>query len=387
MSQGATLAPPARLGRWAPLVTMLPAGLALVVTTHAYLWLRLVHDVALPPAHERASTLLLVLAGGSIPIGVIASRFVSTRWSRAWLTPVYLWIGGAVFLTLAVGVMDLVRFAGASLGSRTSAVIAALVALGATVAAVREARRLRVERVEVPIAKLPRTFDGLRIVQLSDLHIGPTLGRELVERAVATTRALSPDVVVITGDLVDGDVADLTSAVAPLAELRSRFGTFFVNGNHEYHAGADAWCAHLATLGIRVLRNERVALERDGRAVDLAGLDDYEAARFGGEGPSFARALAGRDPSRALLLLAHQPKAIEEAARHGVDLQLSGHTHGGQLWPLSWIAGFTQPFVAGLGRVEDSFVYVSRGTGQSGPPMRLAVPPEVTLLVLRAGER
>jgi predicted MPP superfamily phosphohydrolase len=191
--------------------------------------------------------------------------------------------------------------------------------------------RVGVRSIRVPLAKLPKALSGYTIVQLTDIHVGPTIGRAFIEQLVRSTNALSPDIIAITGDLVDGSVASLSAFVEPLRELRAKDGVFFVTGNHEYYSGPDEWLAFLETLGIRALRNERVAL-KDG--LDLAGVDDTSAHSYGhGHGQDVARAVADRDPSRALVLLAHQPKAVIEACKHGVDLQLSGHTHGGQIWP------------------------------------------------------
>ncbi len=172
------------------------------------------------------------------------------------------------------------------------------------------------QEVEVTLAKLPRALDGFSIAQLSDIHVGPTIGRAFIEDVVRTTNAFTPDLVAITGDLVDGSVAELRDAVAPLANLASKHGTFFVTGNHEYYAGVDEWTAHLPSLGIKVLRNERVAVGGEA-GFDLAGIDDYTSAGFPGHGPDLPRALAGRDAARELVLLAHQPKAVArgQAAR------------------------------------------------------------------------
>jgi predicted MPP superfamily phosphohydrolase len=198
--------------------------------------------------------------------------------------------------------------------------------------------------------------------------------------------ALGPDLVAITGDLVDGSVARLGPHVAPLGGIRSKYGTYFVTGNHEYYSGVVDWCAELARIGIRVLRNERVPIGHvsEGECFDLAGIDDHESRRFGGES-NVKRALEGRDPNREVVLLAHQPRAVFEADKHGVGLQLSGHTHGGQIWPWSYFVLLQQPVVAGLKRIGQTLVYVSCGTGYWGPPMRLRAPAEITHIVLESG--
>jgi predicted MPP superfamily phosphohydrolase len=254
---------------------------------------------------------------------------------------------------------------------------AGLVGIGGVV---NVARGFELRRVRVPIARLSKRATGYCIVQMSDVHVGPTLGREFVETMVRAANAQAADMIVITGDLVDGTVRQLASLVEPLRELRARDGVFFVTGNHEYYSGADEWIAHLRTLGIRVLRNERVAI-RD--AFDLAGVDDTSAHRMlPHHGQDIPGALAGRDVSRPVVLLAHQPKAIKDAAAHKVDLQLSGHVHGGQMFPFNWLARLDQPFVAGLHRVEDTWIYVSTGTGYWGPPMRVGPGAEITRVEL-----
>ncbi len=191
------------------------------------------------------------------------------------------------------------------------------------------------------------------------------------------------DLIAITGDLVDGTVEQLRDQTAPLARLVAKEGVYFVTGNHEYYSGADDWVTEVERLGIQVLRNRRVVLRRDDAAIDVAGVTDHRAGRYG-DGPDFDAALAGRDPTRELVLHAHQPAALEEAVRRDVGLQLSGHTHGGQFWPWNWVIYLIQPVVAGLARFGRTQVYVNSGTGYWGPPMRLGTRAEVTVLTLRA---
>jgi len=246
-------------------------------------------------------------------------------------------------------------------------------------------KRVAVREVEVTLPRLPKALDGFTIVQLTDVHVGgQTLHRAFIEEMVATTNSLGADVVAITGDLVDGSVDELRDQVAPLAGLRARQGVYFVTGNHEYYAGVAEWMAHLPTLGVRVLRNERVTVGDGTHTFDLAGIDDFSARGVPGHGPDLPRAVAGRDAARELVLLAHQPRAIHEAAAHGVGLQLSGHTHGGQIWPWNLAVRLQQPYVAGLARHKQTQLYVSRGTGYWGPPMRLGAPAEITRIKLRS---
>ncbi|MEV4971343.1 metallophosphoesterase [Streptomyces scopuliridis] len=235
----------------------------------------------------------------------------------------------------------------------------------------------RVKRVTVPLAKLPRAAHGFRIAVVSDIHLGPILGRAHTQRIVDTINSTQPDLIAVVGDLVDGTVENLGPAAEPLAGLRARHGSFFVTGNHEYFSGADAWVHHVRELGLRPLENERVEIP----GFDLAGVNDV-AGESEGAGPDFAKALDDRDRSRTSVLLAHQPVVIDDAVRYGVDLQLSGHTHGGQLWPGNFLAGLANPTVAGLERYGDTQLYVSRGAGAWGPPVRVGAPSDITLVEL-----
>jgi predicted MPP superfamily phosphohydrolase len=185
---------------------------------------------------------------------------------------------------------------------------------------------------------------------------------------------------------VDAGVDELREEVAPLADLVTEQGVFFVTGNHEYFSDARAWVRHLPTLGVDVLRNERVAIRRGGASFDLAGIDDRTAAVSGvpGHGADLDAALDGRDDATPVVLLAHQPVMVEQARAAGVDLQLSGHTHGGQLWPFDYLIRLDQPSVGGLSRHGDTQLYVTSGAGYWGPPMRVGARPEVTVVELRS---
>jgi predicted MPP superfamily phosphohydrolase len=185
------------------------------------------------------------------------------------------------------------------------------------------------------------------------------------------------DLVAIVGDTVDGSVAELGEAAEPLGDLRSRLGTFFVTGNHEYFSGFEPWIEEMRSLGLRVLRNERVDIE----GLDLAGVNDVNGSNYD-DAPNYAAALGGRDARRPVVLLAHQPVQAHEAAKHGVDLQLSGHTHGGQMVPFSVIVALQQPLLAGLGTVDGTQVYVTRGAGFWGPPVRVGAPPDISIVAL-----
>jgi predicted MPP superfamily phosphohydrolase len=366
---------------------------------HYYAWTRLVRDLALPPNQQRLLTLVFVLLFALVPLSFFVRRAGS--WLAApvvWVSSIWLGVLLLLLVTLLAG--DFVRGVTA-LGMRVTdappadperrVALARLFALvvvgltgGLTAWAVKSGlARVAVREVDVRLRRLPKELAGTTIVQLSDVHVGHTIRRDFIEEIVAQTNALKPDVIAITGDLVDGSVADLRDHVAPLGKLEARWGVYFVTGNHEYYSGADEWIAELGRLGIRVLRNERVVVGNGEASFDLCGIDDHQAAQFGGDhGPDLARACAGRDPERELVLLAHQPRAVFEAEKHGVGLQLSGHTHGGQIWPWRYMVRLQQPIVSGLAAFGQTQVYVSNGTGYWGPPMRLAAPAEITRIRL-----
>ncbi|MGX1271925.1 metallophosphoesterase [Streptomyces phaeoluteigriseus] len=235
----------------------------------------------------------------------------------------------------------------------------------------------QVKRVTVPLAKLPRAAHGYRIAVVSDIHLSPVLGRGFAQRVVDTINGTQPDLIAVVGDLVDGSVKDLGPAAAPLAQLKARHGSYFVTGNHEYFSGAEEWVEEVRRLGLLPLENARTELPW----FDLAGVNDV-AGESEGQGPDFTKALGGRDTARACVLLAHQPVQIDDAVEHGVDLQLSGHTHGGQLWPGNLLAAAANPTVAGLERYGDTQLYVSRGAGAWGPPTRVGAPSDITVIEL-----
>jgi hypothetical protein len=256
----------------------------------------------------------------------------------------------------------------------------------------------RVREVGVRLERLPRALDGFTIAQITDLHVGPTIRGKDVKRVVELTNGIKPDLIAITGDLVDGGVERLRDHTEHLAKLKARYGVFFVTGNHEYYSGVQDWMEELERYGIRVLRNERVCIgDRGpgGASFDLAGIDDHQAKRFGnGHRLDLDSAVEGRDPDRSLVLLAHQPRTalVGQAVRSGVELQISGHTHGGQIFPFTLIAGAVFPYLSGLytHREEGGAtgqVYVGPGTGYWGPPMRLGTRAEVGKIVLGAGWR
>ncbi|HMA92301.1 MAG TPA: metallophosphoesterase [Polyangiaceae bacterium] len=376
--------------------------LLLIASGHYYVWVRLVRDVAWPRPVHRALTLLIVVLFLSIPATFVLSRTLPPARGQWLLLTLYVWMGLALGLPLLLGVADLIRTivvrAMAAFGDvtfdperrqtiqRLLAGTVGLWATGATTSAVYQGLRpVTVKDVEVTLARLPSALGGFVIAQLTDMHIGPTLRSQFVQEIVERTNALNPDLIAITGDLVDGSVDQLRELVAPLGQLRAKYGVFFVTGNHEYYSGVDEWIPELKRLNIRVLRNERVTIGEDQARFDLVGINDEHATRasYGGA-PDLDSPMRGRDPTREVVLLAHQPKSVFRAMKHDVGLQLSGHTHGGQVWPFGWLVLLQQPVVAGLAQFGRTTVYVSCGTGYWGPPMRIGAPAEITRVVLRA---
>ncbi|MFE9814891.1 metallophosphoesterase [Streptomyces sp. NBC_00236] len=407
------------------------AVLALLVLVHRYVWRRLVGDTTTAGSMPRRAGTVAAYVLPLLSVGALVSGRTGTPfWLQqvlAW--PGYLWLAALLYLTLALLAGELVRPLLSRLLARRAerypvgAVAAEPVTaahgstvtttapppaapLAATPDPAAPSRRLfvaravggaavvaglgttgygaygvlrgpRVKRVAVPLARLPRSAHGFRIAVVSDIHLGPVLGRAHTQRIVDAVNRTQPDLIAVVGDLVDGSVEDLGPAAEPLARLRSRHGAFFVTGNHEYYSGATEWVDHVRELGLHPLENARVEID----GFDLAGVNDI-AGESEGQGPDFGRALGDRDRTRAAVLMAHQPVVIDEAVEHGVDLQLSGHTHGGQLWPGNHIAELSNPTVAGLERYGDTQLYVTRGAGAWGPPVRVGAPSDITVVEL-----
>lgn len=386
--------------------------LTVLVGGHRYLWVRLVRDTALPPRARRWATGAI----WALALGLVVSLFVVRHLPREDAFPLafaaYSWFG--IFVTLCflllftdaprllhwvAGRLRLLpRRSEAPTDPDRRAFIRRVTAGAVTVAGaglyglgVRNALAdVEVHRLGVRLERLPKALDGFRIVQLTDVHIGPMIDGRFLEGVVEKANAERPDLVVITGDLVDGSPALIGDDVARLRGLRARYGTWFITGNHEYYSGAPEWIRFLDGLGIETLTNRRVVIGDKGpggASFDLAGIPDRTGVRFVPEHrPDLAATLAGRDPDRELVLLAHRPNPIAEAADLGVGLQLSGHTHGGQFFPVPLLAPLVHPYVQGLHRHGDhTQIYVSPGTGYWGPPMRTMTAAEVTSLTLTAG--
>jgi len=241
----------------------------------------------------------------------------------------------------------------------------------------------QVKETDIRIDHLPRDLGGFRIVQLTDLHINVGIRRKFVQDLVERTNALSADLIVLTGDIVDGTCSEIGYDAAPLAGLNARLGIFFVTGNHEYWYGAEEWIREVERMGFTVLMNDHRLISRGSGLMLVGGVADYSAPSRSSHASSPAKAMGDGSAADVKILLAHQPRSVYEAARAGFDLQLSGHTHGGQVFPLRWLNGLGQPFQSGLYRYENTQIYVSNGAGYWGMPVRIGAPSEISLLILR----
>ncbi len=381
---------------------------------HWYLWKRLVKDTTRPGRTRRVATVVTVLLALLVFATLTLGREVDPDLGQWFAWPGYVWFALLFYLFLIMLLLELPRLAlrgwvrrrpleataatatepsppapvadpsrrlflarGAGLVAGVAS--ASLVGSG-LVSALGTPDLLR---VRVPLRRLDPSLAGFRIAVVSDIHLSALLRRSHTERIVRMINESSPDLVAIVGDLADGTVADLGDAAAPLADLAPREGSFFVTGNHEYFVDPDGWVRELERLGVHTLRNERTTITRGAASFDLAGVTDV-SGRARDDGPDFDRALAGRSANGPVVLMAHQPVQVAEAARRDVDLQLSGHTHGGQLYPFHHVVAAAQPSLAGLTRVDDTYLYVTRGAGFWGPPVRVGAPPDITLIELQA---
>ena len=365
--------------------------LSLLVLLLVYIGMRILPDLAPGLAGNVLGVLGLMLLGVLVPVGLMSASLRRRRWSHlvAWLGLLSMGFFSSLLVTTLVrDLMLLVLLAVGALTpaiSHGSAVAAPLVALGVTVIGFVNARRLaRVVKVNVPIRDLPPELHGYAIAQISDIHVGPTIKRPFLDAIVNKVNKLGADAIAITGDLVDGSVQRLSTHTEPLARLRANDGVFFVTGNHEYYSGAEEWIAEVRRLGVTVLLNQHVLRRRGEASLMIAGVADYSAHQFNPTHKSDPRRAAAGAPRDVdvRVLLAHQPRSALDAAAAGFDLQLSGHTHGGQFFPWNLFVPLQQPFVAGLNRVRNMWVYTSRGTGYWGPPKRFGAPSEITLVRL-----
>jgi len=373
------------------------------ILMHVYIGVRLIPAAPVGVPLKWLAALLLVASALLIPLGMTARNISQQPLSDrlAWVGLLMMGLFSSLLmltvlrditllLFLLLHAVNLFQGAGAATAEfiASSTLGVPVLALLLTLFGIYNARRnAAVKNIDIPIAGLATALNGFTIVQISDIHIGPTIKRGYVEKIVTAVNALKPDLIAVTGDVVDGSVLQLAVHTRPLGALSARHGAFLVTGNHEYYAGVEKWIVEFRRLGLNVLMNEHVVVNHDGARAIVAGVTDYGA---GGFDPAHisdpAKAMHGApDDILFRLLLAHQPRSAPAASKAGFTLQLSGHTHGGQFLPWNFFVRLQQPFVHGLAKLNDLWVYTSRGTGYWGPPIRLAAPSEITRLRLVAG--
>ena len=364
---------------------------SLLALLHFYIGARILPSMPVAPLVQWLGVLWLLASLVLVPAGLLAPSIRQQPLSDRIAWAGLLALGAFSSLFVLTVLRDVVLLAALPFGLQDnellawSALAVPLLAGAITLVGFINARRTaRVVNVDVPIADLPDALHGFTIAQISDIHVGPTIKHGYLDAIVDKVNRLDADMVAVTGDLVDGSVSRLAPHTAPLAKLKARHGAYFVTGNHEYYSNAHAWIPELRRLGLRVLMNEHVVLRHDGAPLVVAGVTDFSAHHFDPSHRSDPRrALAGA-PSQATVkvLLAHQPRSAPAAADAGFDLQISGHTHGGQFYPWNLFVPMQQPFTAGLNRLRQLWVYTSRGTGYWGPPKRFGAPSEITHLRL-----
>ena len=239
---------------------------------------------------------------------------------------------------------------------------------------------------DIFIKNLPASYENFTIAQISDMHVGPTIKKKYVEGVQKKVEQINPDLIAVTGDLVDGSVKHLSKDLEPFQDMIAEYGTFFVTGNHEYYSGVDTWLEKTDRLGMINLINENRVLSKGGESIAIVGITDFRAHQIKREHRSNPkRAISNLDNGITKIMLAHQPNSIYSVHDAGVDLQLSGHTHGGQFWPFIYPTKLANAYLAGHYNHHGTQIYVNRGTGYWGPPLRLGVPAEITVIRLRKG--
>ncbi|HEY3698849.1 MAG TPA: metallophosphoesterase [Spongiibacteraceae bacterium] len=372
-------------------------AVGLLLLLHAYIGWRLLPALPLALTGRIIGIVLLGISCALLPLGLFARSIqrqpLADRLAWAGFLAMGLFSSLLVLTVLrdiSLGIVALLLPQHYPTFASTSALVTPLFAMLLSIIGLINARRpAKIVSIEIPIANLAPALQGFTIAQISDIHIGPTIKRDYLEAIVDTVNSMNADVVAVTGDLVDGSVAQLAAHTAPLSRLSARYGAYFVTGNHEYYSDADAWTAEIERLGVRVLNNEHVILQHGGANILLAGVTDYSAHGFDASQRSDPHAAIANAPHNIdfKLLLAHQPRSASAAAAAGFDLQLSGHTHGGQFWPWIYFVRLQQPYTAGLHRLGKLWIYTSRGTGYWGPPKRFLAPSEITRITLVAAMR
>jgi len=372
-----------------------------VFSVHYYIWNRLIKSTRIKNNYKKYLTALLILLGLSFPVSFGLAKIVPYNISFYLLWFGNLWLGMMLLYLFTFLFIDILRlffylFNKFSKNSNSYnperrefiknsiAVGASGIVLGATVLSVKKYYDIAiVKKLSLEIKNLPDSFKGFKIVQISDIHIGQIMRKNTLKEIVEQVNTLKPDLIAITGDLADGSVGYLFDEITPLKNLRAKNGVFFVTGNHEYYSGVEQWIEAVKKLGIRVLENENIKIVKKNQELSLIGTNDHEAGRFGEKhAPDFKKAFNNIDKRNVKILLTHQPVDIEKASQYGVDLMLTGHTHGGQIWPFGYLVVLQQKYLKGYYKYEDTHLYVNQGTGCWGPPMRLGTENEITEIIL-----
>ncbi|MDR3607159.1 MAG: metallophosphoesterase [Oligoflexia bacterium] len=363
--------------------------LAILLSAYFYLGFRWLGALALSGGYFWLAWLLLSLPLANIFWLVFfywqrhEDRVKNSRFEILLQTLAFCAMGMLSFLFVFTALADLISIAIPFRGALSFGIISlssvACFCVGAAVARYT----MEITRTDIAIENLPESFENFTIVQISDLHIGSTVGPSFVERVVKKVNSLNANIVVLTGDIVDGYFEPAKPSAELLAQLRAADGRFYVTGNHEYYWDAPPVIDGFAKLGFSVLINRHEIIRKGRAALVIAGVPDFMSPYEGGPAPSPEKALEGAPADSVKILLAHQPSFAQAAADAGYDLQLSGHTHGGQFFPWTWIIGWFHQFPRGLGRIGKTRIYVNRGTGYWGPPIRLGAAPEISLLRLK----
>lgn len=373
---------------------------------HFYIWQRLAVATQLPVWLQRVSGLFFLILIFSIPLSFLVYRYLEPNLAKTLSQMFLIWAGMSLVVIFSLFSADILlllqKLISYFIGTNTAtdwienpdrrlflrrtlsfgALAAAVVATSRGLSAV--ARGPAIKEVSVVLKKIPAALSGFKIVQISDLHVGATVQTEYVQQVVEMANGQNPDLIVLTGDLVDGNVPQLGPYVNLFKNLKATHGVFMVTGNHEYYSGVDQWVEFLKSIGIKVLINSHAQIGSGDAKFNLAGVCDYTS---GEHHPTHRwdlnQTLSGISKELPTVLLAHQPRGCFEAFEKGVDLQLSGHTHAGQIFPFGLFVRLVQPFVQGLHYVGESAIYVNPGTAYWGPPLRVATQSEITALTLK----
>ncbi len=377
-------------------------GTVIISSIHYYLWLRFIRDTGLNGTIKNIGTYVLISLAISFPLTIALSRLLSFKYSFPLIWVSYLWLGVMMllfFLLLFTDFVKVILYVFSKFLSSNENIasperrkfISGIITTGASATVlIASGFGLKnyysiaiVKKINMLLTGLPDVFKGFRIVQISDLHIGQLMTGKKLKEIVEQVNSLKPDLIAITGDIADGSVENLLNEVLPLRKLKSKRGVYFVTGNHEYYSGVDDWTIAIERMGIKVLNNESIKIEKGNDFFYLAGVTDHSAKRFGKDhAADFKKALSGLEKEKKKILLAHQPIAVREASQYGTDLVLSGHTHGGQIWPFNYFVYLQQPYLKGFYQYKNTKLYVNQGTGCWGPPLRLGSENEITEILL-----